>query len=103
MKNRQVTFQDWGLIDYKEAWDKQETLFGNTVALKTQIRNRIITSEGDELDEDEPTTNYLVFCEHPNVYTLGKRGPSEPLMLAAKGLKEKNAVYYPINRGGDIT
>jgi lipoyl(octanoyl) transferase len=103
MKNKQVTFQDWGLIDYKEAWDKQEALFSETVNLKTRIRNRKITSEGDEYDEDEQTPNYLVFCEHPHVYTLGKSGKQEHLLLDEKGLKEKNAVYYPINRGGDIT
>lgn len=104
MKNKQVFFQDWGLIDYKEAWDRQENLFTNTVDLKTRIRNRKITSEGDEYsEEDELTPNYLVFCEHPHVYTLGKSGKSEHLLLDEKGLKEKNAVYYPINRGGDIT
>ena len=104
MKNKQVFFQDWGLIDYKEAWDRQENLFANTVDLKTRIRNRKITSEGDEYsEEDELTPNYLVFCEHPHVYTLGKSGKSEHLLLDEKGLKEKNAVYYPINRGGDIT
>ncbi|HEY9001092.1 MAG TPA: lipoyl(octanoyl) transferase LipB [Mucilaginibacter sp.] len=104
MKNKQVFFQDWGLTDYKEAWDRQEAIFGQTVDLKTRIRNRKITSEGDEYsEEDELTPNYLVFCEHPHVYTLGKSGKPEHLLLDEKGLKEKNAVFYPINRGGDIT
>jgi len=104
MKNKQVFFQDWGLTDYKEAWDRQETLFGQTVELKTRIRNRKITSEGDEYsEEDELTPNYLIFCEHPHVYTLGKSGKPEHLLLDEKGLKEKKAVFYPINRGGDIT
>ena len=104
MKNKQVFFQDWGLIDYQEAWDRQESIFASTVDLKTRIRNRKITSEGDEYGEkDELTPNYLVFCEHPHVYTLGKSGKPEHLLLDEKGLKEKNAVYYPINRGGDIT
>jgi lipoyl(octanoyl) transferase len=103
MKNKKVIFQDWGLIDYKEAWDKQEVLFGETVALKTLIRNRLITSEGDEYPEYTPTPNYLVFCEHPHVYTLGKSGKPEHLLLDEKGLKEKHASYYVINRGGDIT
>jgi lipoyl(octanoyl) transferase len=104
MKNKRVHFQDWGLTDYKEAWDRQETLFGQTVDLKTRIRNRKITSEGDESsEEDELTPNYLVFCEHPHVYTLGKSGKPEHLLLDEKGLKEKHAVFYPINRGGDIT
>ena len=104
MKNKKVFFQDWGLTDYKEAWDRQEALFGQTVALKTKIRNRKITSEGDEYSEDdELTPNYLIFCEHPHVYTLGKSGKPEHLLLDEHGLKEKNAVFYPINRGGDIT
>jgi len=104
MKNKQVFFQDWGLTDYKGAWDRQEVIFGQTVDLKTKIRNRKITSEGDEYsEEDELTPNYLVFCEHPHVYTLGKSGKPEHLLLDEKGLKEKNAVFYPINRGGDIT
>src|ERR1700712_4019877 len=103
MKNHKVIFQDWGLIDYKEAWDRQEDLFADTVALKTKIRNRKITSEGDEDDDDTPTPNYLIFCEHPHVYTLGKSGKPEHLLLDEKGLKEKNASYYKIKRGGDIT
>lgn len=104
MKNKKVFFQDWGLTDYKAAWDRQEILFGQTVDLKTKIRNRKITSEGDEYsEEDELTPNYLIFCEHPHVYTLGKSGKPEHLLLDEKGLKDKNAVFYPINRGGDIT
>src|SRR5581483_10566506 len=103
MKNKKVTFQDWGLTDYKEAWDRQEALFAETVDLKTHIRNLKMATEGDEYEEDEPTPNYLVFCEHPHVYTLGKSGKPEHLLLDEKGLKEKKASYYPINRGGDIT
>lgn len=102
MKNKQVIFQDWGLIDYKEAWDKQEALFADTVNLKIQIRNREVAAGADE-EEDTLTPNYLVFCEHPHVYTLGKSGKPEHLLLDEQGLKEKQAVYYPINRGGDIT
>ncbi|WP_259068502.1 lipoyl(octanoyl) transferase LipB [Mucilaginibacter sp. X4EP1] len=102
MKNKQVFFQDWGLIDYKEAWDKQEAIFADTVNLKIAQRNRAIASEGDEMEET-PTPNYLVFCEHPHVYTLGKSGKPEHLLLDEKGLKEKKAAYYLINRGGDIT
>jgi len=103
MKNNKVIFQDWGLIDYKEAWDKQEALFSQTVDLKTRIRNLKMVTEGDEYQEDEPTQNHLVFCEHPHVYTLGKSGKPEHLLLDENGLKEKKASYYAINRGGDIT
>ncbi|QJD97131.1 lipoyl(octanoyl) transferase LipB [Mucilaginibacter robiniae] len=103
MKNKQVIFQDWGLIDYKEAWDKQEALFAETVKLKTEIRNRQAVAVGEEAADEIITPNYLVFCEHPHVYTLGKSGKPEHLLLDEEGLKEKRAVYYPINRGGDIT
>ena len=101
MKNKQVIFKDWGLIDYKEAWDKQEALFADTVNLKIQIRNREAAAEANK-DEPTRTPNYLVFCEHPHVYTLGKSGKPEHLLLDEQGLKDKQAVYYPINRGGDI-
>jgi lipoyl(octanoyl) transferase len=103
MKNKQVIFEDWGLIDYKKAWDRQENLFAATVKLKTELRNRnaLVTTAGEE--EETITPNYLIFCEHPHVYTLGKSGKPEHLLLDENGLKQKNAVYYPINRGGDIT
>ena len=103
MKNKQVIVQDWGLIDYKEAWDKQEALFADTVQLKIKNRARETVVAGETEEEAVVTPNYLVFCEHPHVYTLGKSGKSEHLLLDEQGLKEKNAVYYPINRGGDIT
>lgn len=94
MKNKEVIFQDWGLLDYQLAWDKQEEIFAETVELKTQNRNN-----GTNL----PVSNHLIFVEHPHVYTLGKSGKPENLLLDEKGLKQKNATYYKINRGGDIT
>jgi len=103
MKNKQVKFIDWGLIDYKEAWDKQEELFSATVNQKIRITNRKIVAEGNEYEDEEITPNFLVFCEHPHVYTLGKSGKVEHLLLDGPGLKEKQATYYHINRGGDIT
>ncbi len=92
--NKVVKFIDWGLIDYQAAWDKQEVLFNDTVALKGKNRSENTTI---------PTPNYLVFCEHPHVYTLGKSGHPENLLLNEQGLEEKQATYYKINRGGDIT
>jgi lipoyl(octanoyl) transferase len=104
MKNKTVTVQDWGLIDYKEAWAKQEALFNDSVALKMEIRHRQLALAGDNQPvEDIITPNYLVFCEHPHVYTLGNSGKPEHLLLDEKGLIEKEATYYHINRGGDIT
>jgi lipoyl(octanoyl) transferase len=92
--NKKVAFIDWGLVDYQEAWDKQGQIFDQTVALK--IKNRTD-------DTRLPTPNYLIFCEHPNVYTLGKSGHAENLLLDEEGLSAKEASYYKINRGGDIT
>jgi len=92
--NKNVKFVDWGLVDYQEAWDRQELLLNETVAIKTSNRNN---------GTEDQTPNFLVFCEHPHVYTLGKSGHPENLLLDEKGLEEKHAAYYKINRGGDIT
>ena len=94
MQNKQVIFQDWGRLDYQEAWDRQEAVFAETVRIKTQNRDS---------QHPQPTPNYLVFVEHPHVYTLGKSGKPENLLLDEQGLEEKAASYYKINRGGDIT
>jgi len=101
MKNKEVEFQDWGLVDYKQAWEKQEEVFAATVKLKIDLRNSETEKPGSTWDSKTP--NYLVFCEHPHVYTLGKSGKPEHLLLDEQGLKDKQATYYPINRGGDIT
>jgi lipoyl(octanoyl) transferase len=92
--NKNVEFIDWGLLDYQTAWDKQDAVFESTVALKTQNRTNSTSF---------PTPNYLIFCEHPHVYTLGKSGKPENLLLDEQGLLDKEATYYKINRGGDIT
>lgn len=92
--NKAVKFIDWGLIDYQKAWAEQELLFNDTVALKGKNRTENTTL---------PTGNYLVFCEHPHVYTLGKSGHPENLLLDENGLEQNQATYYKINRGGDIT
>ena len=92
--NKKVFFQDWGVVDYQEAWDRQEKIFSEIVRLKGENRNSEAPKE---------TPNYLVFVEHPHVYTLGKSGKPENLLLDETGLTEKQATYYKINRGGDIT
>lgn len=83
-------------MDYQEAWDYQEQLFKASVDQK--IANRKMSEE-----EQRETSNHLIFCQHPHVFTLGKSGKPEHLLLDEKGLEEKSASYYPINRGGDIT
>lgn len=90
----EVIFQDLGLIDYKEAWDYQERLFRDTVDQKIRIRNG---------ESEEHTKNYLLFCQHPHVYTLGKSGDKSHLLLDEQSLEQNHATYYEINRGGDIT
>ncbi|MEO6904294.1 MAG: lipoyl(octanoyl) transferase LipB [Bacteroidia bacterium] len=87
---------DLGLIDYKQAWDYQEKLFNEIVT--TKINNRSLSA-----NLQTPTCNYLLFCRHPHVYTLGNSGKKEHLLISDKELAEKNARYYKINRGGDIT
>ena len=94
MKNKKVKFHDWGLLDYQQAWERQEQVFANTVQVKTQNRNNSTVFE---------VNNYLIFVEHPHVYTLGKSGKPENLLLDKTGLADKKATYYKINRGGDIT
>lgn len=95
-KNTDIQFEHLGLIDYKEAWDYQDKLFAATLAIKVQNRNAAP-------DAQVPTPNYLLFCQHPHVYTLGKSGHEEHLLLNQEGLQAKGATYYKINRGGDIT
>ncbi len=94
--NKKVKFLDLGSKDYKETWDFQEELFARTVARK--IENRKSTD-----DKQLATDNYLIFVEHPHVYTLGKSGELAHLLLDEVGLKQKQATFYKINRGGDIT
>lgn len=93
---REVIFEDLGLIDYKKAWDYQEELHQKIVDLK--LKNRKLP-----LEEQIPTPNYLLYCEHPHVYTLGKSGEENHLLLNEKQLEENHASFYKINRGGDIT
>ena len=92
--NKQVIIKDLGNKDYKETWDYQELLFEEIVAQKTNNK-----ANGTTL----PTTNYFLFVEHPHVYTLGKSGHIENLLIDEEGLKNKGATFYKINRGGDIT
>ncbi|MGB6150361.1 MAG: lipoyl(octanoyl) transferase LipB [Pricia sp.] len=92
--NKQVIFQDLGYKDYKETWDYQEQLFQKTLAIK--IKNR---RENAGLK----TPNHFLFVEHPHVFTLGKSGDMNNLLVDELQLAQKNAKFYKINRGGDIT
>lgn len=94
IRNKVVEVKDLGLKDYKETWDYQELLFQQTVDLK--IKNR-------RGDRHVPTPNHFLFVEHPHVYTLGKSGDIENLLVDEQYLEQKGATFYKINRGGDIT
>lgn len=96
LTNKQILFYDLGLMDYKECWNYQEKLFQEIIQQK--IANRDLPT-----DQHIPTKNYLLFVEHPHVYTLGKSGDEKHLLLNENQLKQKEATYYKINRGGDIT
>ena len=89
-----VVFQDLGHIDYKQAWDYQEKLFDQIIAIKRQNRREETNLE---------TQSYLLFCEHPHVYTLGKSGDEKNLLVNEEYLKSRGATFHKINRGGDIT
>ncbi len=93
--NKQVTFEDLGLIAYKDAWEYQEKLFNEITRAKKAI------SEGES--NKEVTPNYLLFCEHRHVYTLGKSGSAENLLINQLQLQAREAEFFHIDRGGDIT
>lgn len=100
---QEVKFIDLGRVDYKQAWDYQEKLFNEIVEIKMNNR-KVAAAANAEINISElPTPNYLLFCEHPHVYTLGNSGNKEHLLINEQQLDEKNATYYKINRGGDIT
>ena len=92
--NKKIKIIDLGLMDYKKAWDFQQSLFDEIVEIKKKNRKNKL---------NEPTPNYLVFVEHPHVYTLGKSGNVSNLLINEVQLKENKASFYKINRGGDIT
>ncbi len=95
MKNKSVSFRDLGSVDYKKAWDYQEELFQGVIDQK--LHNRA------HPESSRSTPNYLLFCEHPHVYTLGKSGSENNLLANMLELQNKQATFYKINRGGDIT
>lgn len=91
----QTIFEDLGKIDYKEAWNYQEDIFKKLVDIKLFNRDNPL--------ECKPVVNRLLFCEHNHVYTLGKSGTQNNLLINDQFLKTINATFYKIDRGGDIT
>lgn len=93
---QKVIFKDLGLVDYKLSWDYQESLLNEIV--KEKLENRDLSYA-----QQHPAKHYLLFCEHPHVYTLGKSGSEDNLLIDENKLNENKATFYKINRGGDIT
>lgn len=85
-----MNFTDWGIIDYREAWDKQQAIFNKILNLKKE-------------QQDTRMTEQIVFCQHPHVYTLGKNGKENNLLINEDFLKKIDSSFYRIDRGGDIT
>ena len=96
MKNREVKYLDLGRMAYKQTWEKQEELLNQIVQLK---KLRISTDGKSAI----VTPNYLIFVEHPHVYTLGKSGDEHNLLLNYLQLQARDADFFKTDRGGDIT
>ena len=91
---KEIEIQELGIQKYKDAWEYQNKLFQQIIDIKLDNRNN---------DLKTPTPNYLLFTEHPHVYTLGKSGDVNNLLLSKEQLKEKGITFFKSNRGGDIT
>jgi len=94
MSVNNVEFRNLGLVDYRTAWDYQENLFEQIVSIKEENRKQTTKLA---------TPDYLLFCEHPHVYTIGKSGKESNLLINEEALNDKGVSVYKINRGGDIT
>ena len=90
-KRETIIYKDLGIVEYGSAWNYQEERFNRLVAHKREPELRELPQQ------------YLLFCEHPHVYTLGKSGDEANLLIRAEFLKKINATYFKTNRGGDIT
>lgn len=94
-----ILFSDWDLIEYGEAWDRQEAILKQNLQIKADYNN----TPAELRDPQPATTHQLFFCTHPSVYTLGKSGVMENLLVNDSRLQELGATFYKTNRGGDIT
>jgi lipoyl(octanoyl) transferase len=106
MAKQQILFKDLGRMDYQAAWDYQEQLLQENVKRKSEAggqRSEDVFTAKDTPHLPLPTCHYLLFVEHPPVYTLGKSGKKENVLLGEEELKERNIQFFQTNRGGDIT
>lgn len=112
MEKQTIIFRDLGQMDYQSAWDYQEKLLQENVKIKSEVRSKKL-----EVDSQQPsvsnglptshsplaTHHYLLFVEHPAVYTLGKSGNKENVLIGEEEMKQKKIQFFNTNRGGDIT
>jgi len=106
---QEVCFKDLGIIDYKSAWDYQEELVKVNADVKAELRRlsmvngSMVSGQAATVLEELSTINHLLFCEHPPVYTLGKSGSMNNVLLSEQEMDEKEIEFFKTNRGGDIT
>ena len=105
-----MIFTDLGIIEYKAAWDYQEAILQENVKIKTALRIGALRVSEKQMLSEEPatmpelkTTNYFILCEHPPVYTLGKSGNKDNVLMSDEELEKNNIAFFNTNRGGDIT
>jgi len=115
LEKQHIIFEDLGIINYKAAWDYQEELVKTNVDLKAEARKQLaISNEQPVIGNRQSvsplrglggslTSHHLLFCEHPPVYTLGKSGHIENVLLSETEMEEKEIEFFKTNRGGDIT
>src|SRR5829696_7247195 len=103
MSRQKVQFRDLGLMDYQDAWDYQEVLLAKNVEIKSSKWRNQETEDPIAIASDVETTHHLLFVEHPPVYTLGKSGKIEHVLISEEERNKNNLGFYRINRGGDIT
>ena len=96
---QQVHFEDWGKVEYGAAWERQEAILKENLAVKAAWFGQSEAEKDCSID----TKHHFILCEHPHVYTLGKSGVMENLLLNDRRLKELDVTFYKTNRGGDIT
>src|SRR5882672_12873253 len=110
MQKQQVIFEDLGRMDYRRAWDYQEMLLQKNLAIKSELgrlafdyaRNIPVTDQPLNHHEVQ-TTNHLLFVEHDPVYTLGKSGHMENILITEEEMDARGIQFFKTNRGGDIT
>jgi len=109
LEKQHIIFEDLGIIHYKEAWDYQENLVKKNLEIKSEARRKVnsgqllVNSSNPTKNYELQTTNYLLFCEHPPVYTLGKSGHMENVLMNESEMEEREIEFFKTNRGGDIT